>query len=79
VNSLPQAEKEVRYRDAVDVKRAADLCAQGWTWTLHQIVAKLGFHWSTVASPTLMNNVAMAISNTAMTCPTPYPIRSPPV
>jgi DNA-directed RNA polymerase specialized sigma24 family protein len=30
----------------VDVKRAADLYAQGWT--LRQIGAELGVHWSTV-------------------------------
>jgi hypothetical protein len=31
----------------VDVKRAADLYAQGWT--LRQIAAELGVHWSTVS------------------------------
>ena len=35
-----------RYRGAVDVKRAADLYAQGWT--LRQIGAELGVNWSTV-------------------------------
>ena len=36
-----------RYGVAVDVKRAADLYAQGWT--LRQIGAELGVHWSTVS------------------------------
>ena len=36
-----------RYRSAVDVKRAADLYAQGWT--LRQISTELGVHWSTVS------------------------------
>ena len=31
----------------MDVKRAADLYAQGWT--LRQIGAELGVHWSTVS------------------------------
>ena len=31
----------------MDVKRAADLYAQGWT--LRQIGAELGAHWSTVS------------------------------
>jgi hypothetical protein len=35
------------YRGAVDVQRAADLYAQGWT--LRQISAELGVHWSTVS------------------------------
>ena len=38
---------ETRYGDAVDVKRAADLYAQGRT--LRQIGAELGVHWSTVS------------------------------
>jgi predicted DNA-binding transcriptional regulator AlpA len=36
-----------RYGDAVDVKRAAELYSQGWT--LRQIGAELGVHWSTVS------------------------------
>jgi hypothetical protein len=36
-----------RYRGAVDVKRAADLYAQGRS--LRQIGAELGVHWSTVS------------------------------
>jgi hypothetical protein len=36
-----------RYRGPVDVKRAADLYARGWT--LRQIGAELGVHWSTVS------------------------------
>jgi hypothetical protein len=38
---------ETRYGDAVDVKRAADLYAQGWT--LRQIAAELGLTESTVS------------------------------
>jgi predicted DNA-binding transcriptional regulator AlpA len=38
---------ETRYRGAVDVKRAADLYAQGRT--LRQLGAELGVHWSTVS------------------------------
>jgi hypothetical protein len=38
---------ETRYGDAVDVKRAADLYGQDWT--LRQIAAELGVHWSTVS------------------------------
>jgi hypothetical protein len=38
---------ETRYRCAVDVKRAGDLYAHGWT--LRQIGAELGVHWSTVS------------------------------
>jgi predicted DNA-binding transcriptional regulator AlpA len=41
------APAETRYGGAVDVKRAADLYAQGWT--LRQIGAELGVHWSTVS------------------------------
>jgi hypothetical protein len=36
-----------RYGGAVDVKRAADLYTQGWT--LRQVGAALGVHWSTVS------------------------------
>jgi hypothetical protein len=36
-----------RYPRAVDVKRAADLYAPGWT--LRQIGVELGVHWSTVS------------------------------
>jgi hypothetical protein len=35
-----------RYRGAVDVKRAADLYAEGWT--LRQIGAELGVPWTAV-------------------------------
>jgi catechol 2,3-dioxygenase-like lactoylglutathione lyase family enzyme len=38
---------ETRYGDAVDVKRAADLYAQGRT--LRRIGAELGVHWSAVS------------------------------
>jgi hypothetical protein len=44
--TLRQARTRSRYRVAVDVKRAADLYAQGWT--VRQIGAELGVHWSTV-------------------------------
>jgi hypothetical protein len=37
---------ETRYGGAVDIERADDLYAQGWT--LRQIGAALGVHWSTV-------------------------------
>jgi DNA-binding NarL/FixJ family response regulator len=36
-----------RYGGAVDVQRAADLYGRGWT--LRQIGAELGVHWSTVS------------------------------
>jgi hypothetical protein len=43
-----------RYGVAVDVKRAADLYnAQGWT--LRQIGAELGVHWSTASQQPLAN------------------------
>jgi transcriptional regulator with XRE-family HTH domain len=45
--ALPSDTRESRYGSAVDVKRAADLYAQGWT--LRQIGAELGVHWSTVS------------------------------
>jgi hypothetical protein len=35
-----------RYGDAVDIKRAADLYAQGWS--LRQIAAELGVPWTAV-------------------------------
>jgi hypothetical protein len=38
---------ETSYGGAVDVERAADLYAQGWT--LRQIGAELGVHWSTIS------------------------------
>jgi Homeodomain-like domain len=38
---------ETRYRGAVDIQRAAGLYADGWT--LRQIGAELGVHWSTVS------------------------------
>ena len=38
---------DTRHRGAVDVKRAADLYAMGWT--LREIGAELGIHWSTVS------------------------------
>jgi hypothetical protein len=38
---------ETRYRGAVDVQRAADLYAQGWT--LRQIGAELGVPWTAVS------------------------------
>src|SRR5215213_6343814 len=41
-----QIRTKTRYGGAVDVKRAADLYGQGWT--LRQIAAELGVHWSTV-------------------------------
>ena len=44
---------ETGYAAAVDVKRAADLYAQGWT--LRQIAAELGVHWSTVSQQPLAN------------------------
>ena len=43
----PDTPAETRYGDGVDVKRAADLYAEGWT--LRQIGAELGVHWSTVS------------------------------
>jgi hypothetical protein len=36
-----------RYGGAVDVKRAADMYSRGWT--LRQIAAEPGVHWSTVS------------------------------
>ena len=41
----------------VDVKRAADLYTQGWT--LRQIGAELGVHWSTVSEQLQRAGVAM--------------------
>ena len=46
-NDHRRAIPKTRYGDAVDVQRAADLYAQGWT--LRQIGAELGVHWSTVS------------------------------
>jgi predicted transcriptional regulator len=46
-----------RYGDAVDVKRAADLYTQGWT--LRQIGAELGVHWSAVSQQLQSAGVAM--------------------
>ena len=46
-----------RYAAAVDVKRAADLYAQGWT--LRQIGAELGVHWSTVSQQPRRAGVTM--------------------
>ncbi len=44
--SRPADPAEIRYGGAVDVKRAADLYAQGWT--LRQIGAELGVPWTAV-------------------------------
>ena len=46
-----------RYAAAVDVKHAADLYAQGWT--LRQIGAELGVHWSTVSQQLRRAGVTM--------------------
>jgi Sigma-70, region 4 len=46
-----------RYGDAVDVKRATDLYAQGRT--LRQIGAELGVHWSTVGQQLQRAGVTM--------------------
>jgi hypothetical protein len=46
-----------RYGDAVDVEPAADLYAQGWT--LRQISAELGVHWSTVGQQLQSAGVTM--------------------
>ncbi len=46
-----------RYGDAVDVERAADLYAQGWT--VRQIGAELGVHWSTVSQQLQRAGVTM--------------------
>jgi hypothetical protein len=46
-----------RYRGAVDVQRAADLYARGWT--LRQIGAELGIHWSTVSQQLQQVGVTM--------------------
>src|SRR5829696_10528310 len=48
---------ETRYGGAVDVKRAADLYARGWT--LRQIGAELGVHWSTVSQQLQRAGVTM--------------------
>ena len=41
----------------MDVKRAADLYAQGWT--VHRIGAELGIHWSTVSQQLHQAGVTM--------------------
>jgi len=46
-----------RYGVAVDVERAADLYAQGWT--LRQIGAELGVHWSTVSEQLQSTGITM--------------------
>jgi DNA-directed RNA polymerase specialized sigma24 family protein len=46
-----------RYGGAVDVKRAAALYGQGWT--LRQIGAELGVHWSTVGQQLKSAGVTM--------------------
>jgi hypothetical protein len=46
---------------AVDVKRATDLYAQGWT--LRQIGAELGVHWSTVSQQRLTYEVPSSNQN----------------
>jgi hypothetical protein len=52
-----QAVLEGRYRSAVDVKRAANLYAQGRT--LRQIGAELGVYWSTVSEQLRTAGVTM--------------------
>ena len=46
-----------RYRVAVNIERAVDLYAQGWT--LRQIGAELGVHWSTVSEQLQSAGVTM--------------------
>ena len=48
---------EIRYGGAVDVKRAADLYAQGRS--LRQIGAELGVHWSSVGQQLQSAGVTM--------------------
>lgn len=45
----------------MDVKRAADLYGQGWT--LRQIAAELGVHWSTVSQQLQTAGVSMRSSS----------------
>jgi hypothetical protein len=46
-----------RYGGAVDVQRAADFYARGWT--LSQIGDELGIHWSTVSQQLQQVGVTM--------------------
>jgi len=56
----PKSKRPLRasgYGDAVDVERAADLCAQGRT--LGEVGAELGVHWSTVSQQLQSAGIAM--------------------
>jgi hypothetical protein len=59
---------ETRYRGEVDVERAADLYTQ--SWSLREIGAELGVHWSTVSEQLQSAGITMrrgAPSHTAST------------
>jgi hypothetical protein len=57
VISRPCGSGRRRYGGPVDVERAADLYAQ--SWTLRQIGAELGAHWSTVSQQLHQAGVTM--------------------
>jgi hypothetical protein len=54
---LSNGSQETRYGGPVDVKRAADMYAQGRT--LRQIGAELGVHWSTLSQQLQKAGVTM--------------------
>jgi hypothetical protein len=64
--TLPVHLLRLRYGGAVDVKRAADLYAQ--SWTLRQIAAELGTHWSTVSEQLQSAGITMRLNG-----PPPHP------
>ena len=54
---LSKGSQQTRYGGPVGAKRAADVYAQGWT--LRQIGAELGVHWSTLSQQLLRAGVTM--------------------